>query len=540
MRWASLRLRSPRSSLRETSTYYSLACYLLTSYVRLPLCRYEISFLKPPTEADGLFVCNRLVDIAFIIDMCAQFFIVLQVAEGTEGVRLISDQRVIAWKYITSWFPLDLFATGLSALDFISLHQAGSTGEAATDVSQLKVLRVVRVLRLVKLVRLTRASRLFERWETKVGINYALLSLARVTLMVLLYLHWSACAWGVQLAFQGGADGFDLGHTWLGHGRYCVLNGTGEDGWDYSFLPPTALSSQGTWVCRSPETTYVAALYTCASVSAIIASPGNTVEQVTSVLLMLAGGTVWAQVTGVFCGVLSTMNPHVTQFRVSMDQLNAFMSKMHFSPDLRWRLRQYFHRSRHMQVSHANNQLMHRMSPLLQGEVLWNVNRTWLGRVRFLRGCEPEFIAKVLLALRPQVFTPDEVIFGNELYILHHGIAIYGGRVLTSGGVWGEDMLITNDTLRSRYHAKALSAWAGATDVELVSILPTYQPTYLPTCMYLPTYLLTFRLCRCLLNRSIDAFGDCHCLPDLLHPSEEVRGHPRAAALCRLHCQGGT
>lgn len=39
--------------------------------------------------------------------------------------------------------------------------------------------------------------------------------------------------------------------------------------------------------------------------------------------------------TGVFCGVLSTMNPHATNFKITMDNLNAFMGKMKFDNDFR-------------------------------------------------------------------------------------------------------------------------------------------------------------------------------------------------------------
>jgi hypothetical protein len=61
---------------------------------------------------------------------------------------------------------------------------------------------------------------------------------------------------------------------------------------------------------------------------------------------------------------------------------------------------------------------------------------------------------QVLLSLRPLVFAPTEIIFGNNLYILHHGVAVYGGKVISAGGVWGEDMLIYQQTLRSRFFAK--------------------------------------------------------------------------------------
>ena len=64
---------------------------------------------------------------------------------------------------------------------------------------------------------------------------------------------------------------------------------------------------------------------------------------------------------------------------------------------LQWRLREYFHKTRHLTIEAANTQLLHKMSPALQGEVLWLTNAVWLQRVVFLRGAQPEFIAKVLL-----------------------------------------------------------------------------------------------------------------------------------------------
>ena len=36
----------------------------------------------------------------------------------------------------------------------------------------------------------------------------------------------------------------------------------------------------------------------------------------------------------------------------------------------------------------------------------------------------------MLLALRPLVFAPGDVVYGNSLYVLHHGVAVYGGKVL--------------------------------------------------------------------------------------------------------------
>jgi hypothetical protein len=51
--------------------------------------------------------------------------------------------------------------------------------------------------------------------------------------------------------------------------------------------------------------------------------------QVLAVVLMLAGGTVWAQVTGTFCSVMASMAPDVTEFRLTIDNLNKSMPTDH-------------------------------------------------------------------------------------------------------------------------------------------------------------------------------------------------------------------
>lgn len=45
----------------------------------------------------------------------------------------------------------------------------------------------------------------------------------------------------------------------------------------------------------------------------------------------------------------------------------------------------------------------------------------------------------------------------TELYILQNGIVVFGGKMVGKGGVWGEDMLICYQSLRTRAFAKAHS-----------------------------------------------------------------------------------
>ena len=55
------------------------------------------------------------------------------------------------------------------------------------------------------------------------------------------------------------------------------------------------------------------------------------------------------------------------------------------------------------------------------------------------------------------VFTPQETPPTKSLYVIHKGIVLYGGRVLTSGKVWGEDCIINSPHLQRRWCARAMN-----------------------------------------------------------------------------------
>jgi CRP-like cAMP-binding protein len=66
-------------------------------------------------------------------------------------------------------------------------------------------------------------------------------------------------------------------------------------------------------------------------------------------------------------------------------------------------------------------------------------------------------MVKLALALTAAVFAPSELCPNGYMYISHRGIVLYGGRVLTSGKVWGEDMILSSPALRSKYAARCMT-----------------------------------------------------------------------------------
>merc|ERR1719482_1835459 len=183
----------------------------------------------------------------------------------------------------------------------------------------------------------------------------------------------------------------------------------------------------------------------------------NTLEQAVCTVLMLLGGMIWGSVIATFCGVVANLDPAGTEFRTTMDNLNRFMSQQCLPQQMRQQLREYFHQTRHLQVARANKLLIENMSPMLQGLVVWKVNERWLRHVWFLRQAEDSFMVQLSLHLEAAVFAPAELCPSGYMYIVHRGIALYGGKVLTSGKVWGEDMILQSAHLRSKYAARCMT-----------------------------------------------------------------------------------
>jgi len=131
---------------------------------------------------------------------------------------------------------------------------------------------------------------------------------------------------------------------------------------------------------------------------------------------------------------------------------------------VRKRLRTFFLSARKAQRTEQQEQILRRMSPVLQGEVALLSNWHWVKKVSFIHSLVPEvrssdvtraphFVVDFALALGSAVYAQSEV-FGaaRVLYILRQGLALSRTgskmRVFRAGAVWGEDFFLSNSSLR--------------------------------------------------------------------------------------------
>ncbi len=469
---------------------------------------FEVGFIPPAQCFNWLFVINRLVDLIFFADLIIQFFLMYRITK-TKGLKEAFDYEYridkIAKHYIKSgWFFMDLGSLAPSAFDIYPLTQsvcwltpsAEQLGTIAdSSVSSLSGLRVVRTFRLVKLIRLVRSSRVLKRWETRISWPYSTITLLQLLLVVVGLTHILACLFGLSATLGPVESESKLG-TWMATKGFCEYRFSqtaapcaAADGTFYpcgeleeldsaaadagvmcpaavALLNQTAAVPGACVICEGMWMLYLASVYwTLGCILGFAAEPPmgrfaptfrsldeatlNVGELLVFILAVCLGAMLWAYVTAIFVDVIANSNPDATNFRNQLDDLNRFCAFNRLPPRSGQALREYHYESWQKQLAESRQRVADQLSPKLQADVAWEVNRKWLEGIPFLRRAEKTMLVRIALSLRPYVYAPRERPPPRRLYVIFKGAATFKGKTLTDGDFWGEqDVLLRSQRVR--------------------------------------------------------------------------------------------
>lgn len=454
-------LLDPRS-LKMQRWDLVVICALLITCVWAP---YEVALI--PTALNNSFVINQFVNLVFIMDIVATFFL-----PYTERGGLVTSHRRIAKRYLRSWFVIDF----ISCVPFEVVTIALS--DATLPSGALKPIKMLRLLRLLKLARIAKASRILTRWENHITIPFSQRALLMWSMVLLLMLHWFSCAWAVVAVTQGSLRTPEL-QSALPVGvngcSGCVspLHQCEDDcltDCEVSTLAmlrgnvteDRVLNSE-TWICRSIRTGVIAADSLAINPFEVYMVPlsgmgfigityqhGNSTERNVYFVLYFISQVIWSMFVGAICGAIANTDPFTKQYRAVMEQLNHFLRENDAPLDFRLRAREYVRASRDVRKKNAFPALFKELSPSLRNAAADICSSATLRNVSVLADMEPECIMRLSQRLTYRGVSVGEstLQLGDAIMIITAGCAASGGRILTEGMSFGEDMVLTSQLLK--------------------------------------------------------------------------------------------
>lgn len=142
-----------------------IAAAIIYSFITVP---FYICYAVDPTGA--WLAVDQAIDVLYALDMIASFRTAFPQDSG--AMVLVTVPRLIARRYLSTWFVPDLLSTVP-----VDLAVALATGTSTSALRSLKLVRTVRLVRLLKLFRVMRLQRLSAIVEDSVALSPALLRL---------------------------------------------------------------------------------------------------------------------------------------------------------------------------------------------------------------------------------------------------------------------------------------------------------------------------------------------------------------------------
>lgn len=398
--------------------------------IMVPL-RFAFTIESVPLTAGWWW--ELLVDLYFITDILLNF----RTGYLSVDHQLIMDPKMIARRYLTGWFPIDVVAC--APIGYVSQIIGGES-----QGTGMKAFKTLRLFRLAKLLRLARIRRIIKRWEESIGSMMALIKLVVLLLTVLFLTHLIACLW----YFVGENDPAGWVHTWD-----LELDADNKGHLNYT-----------SWQQHDILHKYLRSYYWgvgLVSSSARGDIPPNTSGEFVFVILCEVIGTVTC---GVILGTLSSMFMASRLLEEKVDrelaELREFLEVRRIPKKLKLRVRRYMEHLFRRKTGYNEKELLEHLPPALSSELLNHLYREQVENVPLFHGLSDQLVAKLCQLMKPVKSLKGDFVYREreicrEFFIIEDGtIEISRYEVLlarlSNGAAFGEEALRPGKNRRSR------------------------------------------------------------------------------------------
>lgn len=388
------RRKKPFLILRHDSPYrmgWDLVMMVLLVYVSLTL-PYTLGF----GDSEILEVIDRIFDMLFCIDVVLNF---RTTYPDPIDEKIIMDGKMIACKYLKSWFCLDFFSS--VPFDLITAGIMPSFTPARL-LKMGKVAKVMKLLRISKLLKVFAGSELMESIEEKTsGRSLAQTSvrLGQLIGMACVLAHWLAC-------FGAAVDSGSLDNYFEGQG-----------------FEPTRFQL------------YLAAVYWAWSTLSTVGygdiTPSSDAERAYAMFAMVVGGAFYGYIIGSVTSIVSDMDVNSRAFFTRMDELAGWLDAHEDIPKvLRRRVRKHFKMIFKERCALEDSAVMSELSPQLRGEMAFFIIHECVRCNPMFSGTPSGVLANLVEIVQKNHTEKEKFIVqcndpGEAMYILIEGIARY-------------------------------------------------------------------------------------------------------------------
>ena len=382
-----------------------LVVCLMYSTIMIP---FQVAF--DVESRNAMFVIDTAVDAAFWMDIALHFRLGFLRSSSPfnnmDDSAVVMNGRLIARRYLRSWFAVDL-----AAVFPITAILTAATSAAEQSPSS----RLARLLRLTRLPRLLRLFK-FVRVTSYLNFNPNLFRLVRLIGSLFIIVHLVAC-------------GLHLVHLL----QQIVAIPSEEAPLE---VDPEALE---TWVTHAIATgqlrdalgdRYVMALYwsimTMSTVGYGDVQVQTTPERLFACVAMLLGAVSFAYMLGNVQYLMSHLDTHAAMMRTRSDAITAFMRHRNISPALSLRVVKYFWFLWTRQAVFDEATILGELPAHLRREVALEMHAEIISNVPFFAGASDSFVAEVVTRMRPVQAAEGDMLVragevGAEMFILEKG-----------------------------------------------------------------------------------------------------------------------